>query len=147
MFERVVAAVDWSEHSDRAVEAAVELVRLSGGELHLLHVHEVSRFVPSGSGPLADRIGDVATEELEAAKKRMADAVAPIAASGLTVSNDVRIALSGRVASEIVEESTTFGADCIVIGTRGVSNIAGIIMGSTTNKVLALTTLPVLVLR
>ena len=147
MFERVIVAIDWSEHSERALEAAATLAKLSGGTVRLLHVHEVARLTPSGPGPLADAIGDVANEELEAVKAKVSVASGELAASGATVTSEIRVALSGQVASEIVEEAGAWGADCVVIGTRGLSNIAGIIMGSTTNKVLNLTTLPVLVVR
>jgi nucleotide-binding universal stress UspA family protein len=147
MFQRVVVAIDWSEQSADAIEAAKELARMSGGEVRLLHVHEVERLPPHGVGPLAATVGAAASEAQREAAERLAEVAKHISDAGVPATGEVRISLSGRVAAEIVEEATSWGADSIVIGSRGLTNLAGIILGSTTHKLLHLTTLPVVVVR
>lgn len=147
MFERVVAAVDWSEQSERALQAATELARISGGEVRLVHVHEVERLPPHGSGPLATSMEAAAGPGENEAAERLRLASQNIADSGIKVSSEVRVSLSGRVALEIAEEATAWGADTVVIGSRGLTNLAGIILGSTTHKLLHLATVPVVVVR
>lgn len=147
MFERVVVAVDWSEQSEHAIEAAKELGRLSGGEVRLLHVHEVERLPPHGSGPLASSVGAAASEGEKQAADRLAKASEQVTDAGITATSEIRVSLPGRVAAEIVEEATTWGADSIVIGSRGLTNLAGIILGSTTHKLLHLASVPVVVVR
>ena len=147
MFQRVVAAIDWSEPSGRAVEVAKELATLSGGEVRLLHVHEVERLPPHGGGPLAKTVGAVATKGEEEAVQHVAAAASKMTDAGVTATCEVRVSLPGRVAAEIVEESTAWKADAIVMGSRGLTDLAGILLGSTTHKVLHLTSIPVVVVR
>ncbi len=147
MFERVVVAIDWSEQSERALAAAKELARLSGGEIRLLHVHEVERLPPHGAGPLKGTMEAAMSEPQREAVERLAEATKQVTDDGVTATGEVRISLPGRVAAEIVEEADAWGADVIVIGSRGVTNLTGIILGSTTHKLLNLTTLPVVVVR
>jgi len=147
MFQRVVVAVDWSEQSERALATAKELARLSGGEIRLLHVHEVERLPPHGPGPLKGTLEAAMSESQRAAVERVEQATKQISDDGVTATGEVRISLPGRVAAEIVEESDAWGADAIVIGSRGLTNLTGIILGSTTHKLLNLTALPVVVVR
>jgi Universal stress protein family len=51
MFERILAAIDGSDRSGRAIEMAGELAKLSKGEVRVVHVHEYSLGV---GGPLID---------------------------------------------------------------------------------------------
>jgi nucleotide-binding universal stress UspA family protein len=41
MLERILLAMDESEHARKAVPAAVELARAGGGMVHVLHVREL----------------------------------------------------------------------------------------------------------
>jgi len=147
MFKRIVVAIDWSEQSDRAVEAGKELARLSGGEIRLLHVHQVERLPPHGTGPLAVTEGATASRGEQEAVDRVATIAKQITEAGISTTGEMRVALSGRVASEIVTASKAWGADTIVIGSRGLTNLAGILLGSTTDKVLHLASDPVVVVR
>jgi nucleotide-binding universal stress UspA family protein len=147
MFERVVVAIDWSDQSARAVETAAELARMSGGEVRLLHVHEVERLPPHGAGPLAASLEAAASGSQQDSVDRVAAATKKVADAGIKASSEVRISLPGRVAVEIVEESKAWEADAIVVGSRGLTNLAGIILGSTTHKLLHLSSLPVVVVR
>jgi len=59
--------------------------------------------------------------------------------------------MSGHVAREILDEAEDEAEDAhastIVMGTRGLSDLGGIVIGSTTHKVLHLGKIPVLVVR
>jgi nucleotide-binding universal stress UspA family protein len=46
MLEKLLLAVDQSEHSRKAIPAAVELARAGGGAVHVLHVRELHYPVP-----------------------------------------------------------------------------------------------------
>lgn len=41
MLERILLAIDESEHARKAIPAAVELARAGGGTVHVLHVREL----------------------------------------------------------------------------------------------------------
>jgi len=66
---------------------------------------------------------------------------------GVIASGDVRNAHNGRIAADIVDEAESFGASAIVLGSKGVTALEGLIIGSVTHKVLHLSTLPVVVVR
>jgi nucleotide-binding universal stress UspA family protein len=46
MLEKLLLAVDQSEHSRKAIPAAVELARAGGGAVHVLHVRELHYPIP-----------------------------------------------------------------------------------------------------
>jgi len=140
-----VVAIDWSDCSGRALALAKEVAKVSSGELRLVHVHEMERLIPSGSGPLTAAVRGAASGQLEEQHERMEATLAELAAAGLGASGVVRPALFGHVAPEILEEVAESQASLVVVGTRGRSALEGIILGSTTHKLLHLATVPVLV--
>lgn len=77
----------------------------------------------------------------------MDGAVSELTKTGLRVTGSVRGGFSGHVAGELLEEAQTWGATVIVLASRGLSDLAGLVIGSTTRKVLHLGHLPVLVVR
>jgi nucleotide-binding universal stress UspA family protein len=138
MFERIVVAVDTSDHAKRTLDASYELAQLSGGEARVLHVRE-GRFI--------GRAGVIADEGRSEAHQIVEEAVAHLIAGGVKATGSVRASLSGRVAAEILSEAADFNASVIVMGSRGASDLVGLVVGSTTHKVLHLGMIPVLVVR
>ncbi len=55
--------------------------------------------------------------------------------------------LVGAVAESLVKHAKTAGCDLICMGCRGMTGIAGVLLGSTATRVLNLTTLPVLLVK
>jgi nucleotide-binding universal stress UspA family protein len=138
MFEGLLLAIDDSETAAKACEAAEQLATLSNGEVRVLHVREYG---------FAGRAGQVDEEDRSAAEATVDGAVAKLTAAGVKASGTVRGALFGHAAAEILEEATSVGATTIVMGSRGLNALEGLIVGSTTHKVLHLTSIPVLVVR
>jgi nucleotide-binding universal stress UspA family protein len=138
MFEKILVALDESDHSKKALATAGDLAEVFKGEVRVLHVREV----PLGmGGPLT---------EIEPSKKAQTyvdETVKSLTDRGITASGDVRNSHNGRIAAEIVDESRSFGASVIVIGSKGVTALEGLILGSVTHKILHLSTLPVVVVR
>lgn len=66
---------------------------------------------------------------------------------GLSARGHVRSCFYGHTAREIVGQAKDEGADLIVMGSRGLSDIAGLFLGSVAHKVLQLADVPVLVTR
>lgn len=67
--------------------------------------------------------------------------------AGLTATGVVRAAQSNRIAHEIAAEAADDGATAIVAGSRGLSGLESALIGSTTNKLLHLVEIPVVVVR
>jgi nucleotide-binding universal stress UspA family protein len=136
MYEKMLVAVDQSEYSDRAVDVARDLAHLSGAEVLVLHV---KKMLIGGSGDRFD-----AEEESEIGKLLDKDAHR-FEEIGVPVSVQVRSAEIGRIAHQIVEAASEFGADAIVLGSRGRSALSTFVLGSVAQGVLRLATKRVLV--
>jgi len=133
MFERILLAVDGSEHSKKAAAAAAEIALGSSGEVHVLHVHEVGMFAPLESSIESQALVDGVVEELlGAGVKAVGDAVA---------------ARTGSAAATVLDGARTFGSDLIDMGTRGLSDFSGLLLGSVAHKVIHHADCPVLVTR
>lgn len=138
MFEQILTSVDGSEYDKKTLAAAEELAGLTDGTIRVLHVRE---------GDFIGRAGFVPREDHEEASKLVDQAVADLIAAGAKATGTVRSSLSNLVATEILAEAEQCGATVIVMGSRGVSDLKGLLVGSTTHKVLHLGRLPVLVIR
>lgn len=138
MFEHLLLATDSSPEAERALTAAKDLAKLAGSEVRVVHVRE-------GAG--ASRMGVAWQETHDEALALVDQAVEALRAAGVTASGVVRASISGHVAREILDEADDAHASTIVMGTRGLSDLSGIVIGSTAHKVLHLGKTPVLVVR
>jgi nucleotide-binding universal stress UspA family protein len=137
MLEKILLAVDMSDHARKAVPAAAELAKAGGGDVHVLHVRELHYPVPPrvvGDSPEeAQQLVDGVVEELEK--------------TGVTADGAVRTSTGGSPASAILEQAREVGAGMVVLGSRGLSDLGGLLLGSVAHKVIQLSACPVLVVR
>ena len=137
MLEKILLAVDMSDHARKAVPAAAELARAGGGSVQVLHVRELHYPVPPtvvGDSPEeAQQLVDRVVEELEQA--------------GVGADGVVRTSTGGSPASAILEQAREVGAGMVVLGSRGLSDLGGLLLGSVAHKVIQLSSCPVLVVR
>ena len=136
MFEKILVAVDGSEGARKALELAAGLGKRTNAELLVLHVREVE--VGKFSG---------AMEPPQEARDLVNEIVAELADEGLVVKGQIRGAPFGRAAKEIVEEAEEAGCDAIVMGSRGLSDWAAILVGSVAHKVVSHAHCPVVIAR
>jgi len=138
MYDKVLVAVDHSEVSERVLAAARDLALLSKGEVWVLHLRE-REVVP--------RLGLVPVESDADAEAAVTSAVESLNAAGVRAHGEVRDTVFGHAAREIIEDARQHQADVIVMGSRGRSDLAGLVLGSTAHKVIHLADRPVLVVR
>lgn len=139
MYDKILVAVDHSEISDRAVLAARDLALLSKGEVWVLHLRE-REIATRGAVIVADETEDEARASVQVI-------VDKLTAAGVNAHGEVRNTMFGYAGREIVEDAIEHGVDVIVMGSRGRSDLAGLILGSTAHKVIHLADRPVLVIR
>jgi nucleotide-binding universal stress UspA family protein len=139
VYGRILVAVDHSKPSDRAVLAARDLAVLSRGEVWVLHLREREMGFKTGVLP--------PDETSEEAKAAVAASVQVLAQAGVKAHGEVRNTVFGYAAREIVDDAKEVDADVIVMGSRGRSDITGLLLGSTAHKVIHLSDRPVLVVR
>jgi len=138
MYEKVLVAIDRSENSNRALAAARDLALLSDGEVWVLHLRE-QEVIP--------RMGLVADESPEEAHLWLESAVDELRNAGVKATGEARNTIYGQAAREIVADARLHDVGIIVMGSRGRSDLTGLLLGSTAHKVIHLTDRPVLVVR
>jgi nucleotide-binding universal stress UspA family protein len=139
MFDKILVAVDHSEVSDRALDAARDLALLSKGEVWVLHMREREVAVKTGVS-----LSDESMDEAHAAVAALVD---KLNAAGVKAHGDVGTTLFGYAARNIVDDAKEHDVDVIVMGSRGRGDLAGLILGSTAHKVIHLADRPVLIVR
>jgi nucleotide-binding universal stress UspA family protein len=137
VFRRILFPVDGSEHSAKALSLVRELGSKFDSEVLVLHVREQS----VGRGGSWDV--DLAEEDVDVAE----EAAQELAGEGLNTRSERRPAFHGHAAQMIVRAAEEIGADAIVMGSRGLSDWTGLLVGSVTHKVLHMATCPVIVVR
>ena len=139
MYDKILVAVDHSEVSDRALDAARDLALLSKGEVWVLHMREREVAVKTGVS-----LSDESMDEASAAVAALVD---KLTAAGVKAHGDVGTTLFGYAARNIVDDAKEHDVDVIVMGSRGRGDLAGLILGSTAHKVIHLADRPVLIVR
>jgi len=137
MFERIVLAVDGSEPAQRAVPVAADIASKYGSEVIAVHVLEKQ----------IGRGGLVALETTEEALEIADHAAKSLKDAGVSARAVAESVISGRVAQEIMEVAASEDAGLIVMGSRGMSDWQGLLIGSVAHKVLHLCSVPVLIVR
>lgn len=136
---RILVAVDGSETSGRVIDLLVK-TRASCKEtveVHLLNVQmpiagvNVKMFISNES------LNEYYREEGAAALKRARER---LDAAGVAYIHHIGV---GDPAEVIVEYAKAKGCDQIMMGSRGLGSVGGLVLGSIATKVLYLTTVPV----
>src|ERR687896_740088 len=134
--EKILLPTDGSDDAVRAAEAASDLAKRSGSELHVDHVwHDVRGFAH-----------DFVKRELKRQGQEILDEqVERIRASG----GDVAKAYlrKGRTSNEVIALCKEIDAGLLVVGSRGLGTVQRILMGSQSEEIVHHAQVPVLVLR
>ena len=138
----ILVPVDGSESAKRAVKAAIEAVKLiNGAKLHLLTVRppilsgNVTRFISAEA--LNDYYQDEGRKALESAKELLDNA-------GLAYEEKIEIGQAAVCIADYVKEHQI---NQIIMGTRGLGSVTGLVLGSVATKVLSLVDVPVTLVR
>ena len=137
MFENIVLAFDGSEYSDKALLRAKAIAERFDATLWLVHVFRN----PS------DLLGYTDFEKIYAKRKSAAQAVMDDALQKLgrtTVSVHEELQ-EGHETESILKVAEKCAADLIVMGTRGLGAVKGLLVGSVSRKVIYLAECPVMV--
>lgn len=138
MFGRILLAVDDSPISRRAVALAADIARKSSAEVLVFHVRE-RQWGRRGS--------KLELESREDAAEFVNAAVYELRRAGVSARGELRHAKFGSVARRIATAAEEHGSELIVIGSRGLACLPGMVLGSVSHKVLHLARVPVLITR
>jgi nucleotide-binding universal stress UspA family protein len=135
MFKTIIWATDGSEAADRALPTALELTAAGRGELLVVHADERLGGRAAGAHILADE---------ENIQRELDSKVRELIESGVNASLQVVHGLNREPADLIADAAKENEADVIVVGTRGHGRIAGVLLGSITQRLLHVAPCPVL---
>jgi nucleotide-binding universal stress UspA family protein len=136
--EIILAATDFSETANSALDWAAELARQQRARLELVHAISIP---PSMPGYIPPASLDFSEELRKAAESRLAEAAAALKDKGVEISTHLDIGTPSQV---IVERADSLHARAIVIGTRGLTGLRHLLLGSTTQRVVHGARCPVL---
>jgi nucleotide-binding universal stress UspA family protein len=140
--KKVVVGVDGTESANRAAAIAGALARHAGAVLTLLFVHDTRSMARLAlETTSAEQLGDVQRTRAAAAFQ------AARAALGEAPPRIVELTAIGRPGDLIPRIAKDLRADLIVVGSRGRSRAAEVLLGSVAESVLHQASAPVVVAR
>jgi nucleotide-binding universal stress UspA family protein len=137
LFRSILCPIDFSDESQNALRWAAALALKFQGRLTVLHAIE-----PLLAHAAQVRYGlDLTKTETESALREFLTATLPEPSSLPNVATDVRV---GEPSQVILETADRHGVDLIVIGTHGLGGVRKLLIGSTAERVVRQTHVPVL---
>ncbi|MCR4400625.1 MAG: universal stress protein [Syntrophomonadaceae bacterium] len=145
MFKKILVPIDGSDQSAEAARIAVTLASRFGAQVQLLHVISLPAYDYPDMSQVEPAFISQALESWEALGRQYLEQ-----ALGECQSCDVKTSVElawGNPAKVIVDTAREGGYDLIVIGSRGLGNLSGLLLGSVSDRVLRTAPCPVLVVR
>jgi nucleotide-binding universal stress UspA family protein len=139
MPKKILCAVDFSPGSDRAVQKAEELAKALSAEVELFHAYQVP-VLALPDAPVTVSPNFVA-DLTDRAEKLLRSASEPLQRDGVPVSTKL---VEGVPAEAIAGRAREIGAEMIVLGTHGRSGFRRFLLGSTAERVVRISVVPVL---
>jgi len=174
MYNKITVATDGSSMGGKAVIAAAQLAKMCDADLTIAHVlmhgeppeslvrmAEVEHLVtdhPQIQTALDNIPGQMAAATADTKHHRLDDAVigvmgdavvdrakaAAVATGATTVNTEV---LTGDTADQIIDAVNRHNSDLVVVGTRGLGPLKGLLMGSVSQKISQLANCACLVIK
>jgi len=139
--EKILLAVDGSEHALRAAQYVARLLR--GAPQRALHVVHVEEEVPMRSHAFLSQ--DEIKKMYETESTQRCDKVMQFLKQE-QIPHEWHL-LVGHPAERVVELAKTLGADTIVLGSRGMGTVGSLVLGSVAMKVVHDAAVPVTIVK
>lgn len=140
MFDKLLLAVDGSEHALNAARVASSLAKaMNSKTLRIVVAYEP---IPLYLGE--PNLQEAITARLDESRKILQRAEETVGEIPGNIHTEM---IEGGAAEAILEVAKTHGSDVIVMGSRGLGKLAGLVLGSTSQKVVSHAPCPVLIVR
>jgi nucleotide-binding universal stress UspA family protein len=135
MYKRIVVGTDGSASANVAVDAAIELAKLSGATLHVVSAYKSSVGTQFAAGtelgiPVQD-IVEANEMKQSSAQACCDDAAARAQAEGVTTQTHP---VAGDAAEAMLQVAEKAECDLLVVGNRGMSGVRRFMLGNVPNK-------------
>lgn len=137
-FEKIFLATDGSEQSQAAVEATIAIAKAPNVRVRVAHVWNLE---------VHHRHGRWDLEVRSEAERLVDETVMRLFRAGIIAGRQIIRAYSNHVAAAIAIEAKEFGADLVVIGSRGLSDWQSLRQHSVSHQLLSAVDCPVLMAR
>ena len=140
--ETLLVPMDFSTHSRKALRYAAELGSVLGAKVHLLHCYGIDmvQAFPYDPPYLTNLPPDFDDRVREAAETKLAGLREEVERLGVAV----EIHLSKLFPSDaILRTAEEIGADMIVMGTRGLTGLKHVLLGSVAERTIRIAPCPV----
>lgn len=145
MYKRILAPIDGSETSARALDAALSLAREHGAELKPVYVVDVPPLMYTEAAFDPSLVREAFVKE---GVHVLADAAARMQREGVKGSTSLLEVdpLGDDIAQRITRTVKEFDADLVVMGTHGRRGWRRLVLGSVAERFLRISTRPVLLI-
>ena len=128
---KILVAVDFSQTSDRALDAAIVYAKQFGASLDLLHAFTLPvAFVSPYEVAIPEGFFDDARK---AAIKTLNENVAKAEAAGIAVTGALAEEQATKAITDYIEQQ---GIDLLIVGTRGHTGLKHVLLGSVAERTL-----------
>ncbi|MCP3746982.1 MULTISPECIES: universal stress protein [Paenibacillus] len=141
MFDKIIVAIDKAEITNKLLDATVEIARNKQTQVTLVNVSQ--EYVSNGMTYLPGHFLEEILNEMEKASlEQLQQAKSKLESAGI---NPETLHLKGDPAHEILDYARDSKQQLIIIGSRGLSGIKEMMLGSVSHKVSQLSSCPVLI--
>lgn len=136
--KRILVPIDSSEIAERAMQEAIKVNRFGEAEVHVLYVADINKLAINAylSGNVLLEIGKAGERILNTALEAFPESM-----------KVVKVYRTGDPAETITEYAKEIDADLIIMGSRGLGLVRGVLLGSVSKYVLEHTKCPVLIVK
>lgn len=139
--KKIIVPVDFSEHSDFALEAAASIAKKQDAEIVVLHMMGLSEAIVNKNGAKDVMEG---VYYMKLAQKRFEEFLNKEYLKDIKVTD---VVYNYKHFNEINDVAKEHDADLIIMGSHGTSGLNEIFVGSNTEKVVRTSEVPVLVIK
>ncbi|GGI57981.1 universal stress protein [Winogradskyella haliclonae] len=139
--KKILVPIDFSEHSEYALETAAAIAKEHNSEIFVLHMLEISSAVYTAS---RDSLSDAGVFYFKLAEKKMNTFLDRKFLEGIEITPIVK---HFKVFKEINEIVDAHAIDLIVMGSHGASGVKEVMVGSNAEKVVRYSNVPVLIVK
>jgi nucleotide-binding universal stress UspA family protein len=141
-FRTILVPLDFSPHAEKALASAIELARHFEGRIHLVHSYPVYVGAVSPYGMVVPESFD--RECREAANRELSKWADRVRKAGIPVETTITPIPPSEA---IVSTAEEIGADLVVMGSRGLTGLKHVLLGSVAERALRHCHCPVLVVK
>lgn len=138
MIKNILVPVDGSDGSDKSVAKAIEIAEVCGAKLNFLYVANINQLAINAA------LSQAILEAVTKAGKTIIERAENMVPSGIPCES---ILETGSPAAVILEFEEKLNADLIVMGSRGLGVVKGVLLGSVSQYIMERSKCPVLVVK